>query len=724
MNRILFRLGVLPVILFLFLSGCATDQTVRKNSYNQLNVEIVKAGKFDTGKMWTFDFPPTEYFAKTYNFNPTKEWFDKARLSALRLPNCTASFVSEDGLVLTNHHCARSSLDSVSRKGEKLAEDGFYAATLDEERKVPGLYIDQLVVMEDVTNEVQEAFNKGKTDNQRLANQMIAISEIQDRYQEKYKKLALQDSMVFKVVEFYNGGRYSLYGYKRYTDLRIVFAPEEAMAFFGGDPDNFTYPRYDFDCSIYRVYVNGKPYKTPDYFKYSSTGAKDSEAVFVIGNPGRTSRLLTIAQLEYLRDYVYPNYIETYTRVGAIFSDYVKDHPEAKLKYMNTIFLIENSRKAITGYLGALKSRVIMAKKKDFENKFKSEVEGNPELKKEYGNPWSAISKYQMELNSIYDVSSALSFRGRLKSKVFLLASDIVDFAKDMEGSVDYLPQRYQGDNIDSIKIELYPKNFIAEVEKNVLAFQLEMMDQEFGGKNEAFNKLLAGRTPDEAADDIAKSSVLFSKEKTMELLSKTPKEILASSDPLIDFVEATRQQAHKVRNESLQIQEELKANVQVLGKALYSIYGTSIPPDATFTLRIADGIVEGYPYNGTIAPPMTTFYGLYDRYYSFGEKAPWNLSPRWINPPSDFKLRTPMNLVSTNDIIGGNSGSPVVNKDLQVVGLIFDGNIESLAGNIIYDDSVNRAVSVHSAAILEGLDKIYKAERIVKELKTGKIAQ
>jgi hypothetical protein len=724
MNRILLKSRLLFLVVFLFISGCATQQVVRTNSYNHLNLEIIKAGKFDTGKMWTFDFPPTEYFAKTYNFTPTKEWFDKARLSALRLPNCTAFFVSEDGLVLSNHHCARSSLDSVSRDGEKLAEDGFYASTLDEERKVPDLFIDQLVVMEDVTNEVQEAFNSGVSEYQKMSNKMLAISEIQDRYEEKYKKIAPQDSMVFKVVEFYNGGRYSLYGYKRYTDIRLVFAPEEVMAFFGGDPDNFTYPRYDFDCSMFRIYENGKPLKTSNYFRFNPAGAKDSEAVFVVGNPGRTSRLLTIAQLEYLRDYVYPNYIETYTRIGSIYSEYVKENPEAKLKYMNTIFGLENSRKAVTGYLEGLKDRIIMAKKKDFENKFKAAVKGNPELNREYGDPWSEISKYQAELNSIYDVSNAFSFRGRSKSKVFILASDIVDFAVEQNSSEEFMPRHHSGNNRDSSKIDIYPKNFVPEIEEKILAFQMDIMDQDFNGDNQAFNKLLAGRTPEQAAGNISKSSILFSKEKTMELLSKSPEEILSSTDPIIEFVAATRQQARELKIKSAQLQEKLKANVQILGKALYAVYDTQIPPDATFTLRIADGVVKGYDYNGTIAPPVTTFYGLYDRYYSFGEKAPWNLSQRWINPPSSFKLSTPMNFVSTNDIIGGNSGSPVVNKDLQVVGLIFDGNIESLAGNIIYDDTKNRSVAVHSAAILEGLDKIYKAERIVRELEAGKISR
>ncbi len=361
--------------------GCGSQQPITK-SY--ANLDEVQAGKFDNGKMWTFDFPPTEYFAKTYNFNPDKAWFEKARLAALRLPNCSASFVSEDGLVMTNHHCARGPLDEVTKEGERLAETGFYAPTLDDERKVPNFYIDQLRVMEDVTAEVQTAFESGKIDNQKIANRLEKISEIQKRYAEKYKESAPQDSMVFNVVTFYNGGRYSLYGYKRFTDIRIVYAPEEVMAFFGGDPDNFTYPRYDFDCSFFRVYDNGKPMKTENFFKFSPAGAQEGDAVFVIGNPGNTSRLLTITQLEYLRDYVYPTSINNYANIEKIYSSYVEKHPDAKLKYMSLIFGLANSRKAITGYVDGLRDPVLMAKKKDFENKFKTVVESNSELKEKY----------------------------------------------------------------------------------------------------------------------------------------------------------------------------------------------------------------------------------------------------------------------------------------------------------------------------------------------------
>jgi hypothetical protein len=678
-----------------------------------IDLEKVQAGQFDTGKMWTFDFPPIDYFAKTYNFTPSKEWFDKARLSALRLPNCTASFVSEDGLVMTNHHCARSALDSVNREGERLAEVGFYAATLNDERKASNIFIDQLLVMEDVTKEVQKAFDSGTTDNTKVANRMAKMQEIQKRYSAKYKTSAPQDSMVFSVVSFYNGGRYSLYGYKRYTDVRLVYAPEDMMAFFGGDPDNFTYPRYDFDCAFFRVYDNGKPLKTANFFRFSQDGAQEGDAVFVIGNPGRTNRLKTVAQLAYLRDVVYPSSIETYEKVGKIYSSYIAAHPEAKLKYLNTIFGLENSRKAITGYLNGLQDPVLMAKKKDFEKKFQKAMLDKPELTKKYGDPWSDIAQYQSELTALYAKFDALRFRGRIFPRYLSLAADLVNVANQSKDSF-----------ADSTRTKFYPSHLTPEVEKRLLAFRLSVMERALAGKDEPFDKLMAGRTPEKAAEDLSANSVVASKEKTQALLAGTPEAVLKSSDPLIAFVVAEQMRAKGIQKRYNDINEKLQAGEQMLGNAMYEVYGTQIPPDATFTLRIADGIVKGYEYNGTIAPPITTFYGLYDRYYSFGMKDPWKLSERWVNPPATFKMNTPMNFVSTNDIIGGNSGSPVININLQIVGLIFDGNMESLPGDFIFDDTSNRSVAVHSSGLLEGLEQIYKVERIAKELRAGKIVQ
>jgi hypothetical protein len=686
---------------------------MKGSAYNYIDFDTVHAGQYDTGKMWTFDFPPIEYFTKTYGFTPTKEWFEKARLSALRLPNCTASFVSEDGLVMTNHHCARSALDSVTREGERLAEQGFYASTLEEERRATNIYIDQLLVMEDVTREVQQAFDSGTADDIKIEQREAKIKEIQKRFSAQYKTMAPQDSMIFSVVSFYNGGRFSLYGYKRYIDVRLVYAPEEVMAFFGGDPDNFTYPRYDFDCAFFRIYENGRPIKTSNFFRFSQEGAKEGDAVFVIGNPGRTNRLETIAQLNYRRDVVYPASIETYMKFEDIYSSYVKKHPEEKLKHLNKIFGYANSRKAVTGYLNGLRDQVLMTKKKDFEKNFRNTVLTDSRRHALYGNPWNTIETNQAEIASISQELNALNFQSRLQSKYLSLAANLIDLASRSSDSIS-----------ESAQSTFYPSDLTPEIEKHLLAFRLDILTKALGTRNKAFSTLLAGRTPEQTAEDLAKGYVLSSKEKTAALLAQSPSTILQSSDPLIQFVIAIQPRFHELQRKYDTANKKLQASVQILGKAMYEIYGTHIPPDATFTLRIADGTVKGYEYNGTLAPPVTTFYGMYDRYYSFGMQEPWKLPERWVNPPASFKINTPMNFVSTNDIIGGNSGSPVINKELQVVGLIFDGNIESLPGNFIFDDAKNRSVSVHSSGILECLEKIYKTERITKELRAGKITQ
>lgn len=724
MKRIPFILLISCFAITLLFWGCSSQSHLTHQCTCHSKVATVSAGEFDTGKMWTFDFPPSDYFARTYSFTPSKEWFEKARLAALRLPNCSASFVSEDGLVMTNHHCARGALDEVTREGERLAEEGFYAATLDEERKVPNLYIDQLILIEDVTEEVQQAFDRGKDENEKMANRAAKIFEIQQRYAEEYREKMPNDSLVFNVVSFYNGGKFSVYGYKRYTDIRLVYAPEEVVAFFGGDPDNFTYPRYDFDCAFFRIYENGKPLKTANFFRFSPIGAQEGDAVFIIGNPGRTSRLQTVAQLQFLRDYAYPTMVETYKRVGDIYTEYVRKHPEEKLKHMNTIFGLENSRKAITGYLSGLEDPIIMAKKVDFENKLRNAVESNAELRKKYGDPWSTIAKNQAKYNELYPKLNALTFRGRTRSQLFTIASDVLEYARAMKMPEEQRQPKYKGNQLDSTRVKLFPATFALELEQELLAYQLDVMVRSLGTANKALNNLLKNRTPQEAAKELLSTSVLASKEKTLALLEQSPDNILNSQDPVLVFVKEIQPYAAELRQQAQMIQDEIQANGQILGRALYDVYGTRIPPDATFTLRISDGVVKGYEYNGTLAPAYTTFYGMYDRYYSFQKKEPWNLPARWATPPPSFNLSTPFNFVSTCDIIGGNSGSPVINKNLEVVGLVFDGNIESLPGDVIFDETKNRAVAVHSAGILEALEKIYNAQRIVKELKTGKIEE
>jgi hypothetical protein len=715
--RIAFVMSIVLATVLL-LSGCSAPQALQSAPAKGFSaIDSVKAGKFDTGKMWTFDFPPVEYFASTYHFNPTKEWFDKVRLSAVRIPGCSAAFVSEDGLFMTNHHCSRSSLQRVQKEGEKLVEVGFYAPALADERKT-AIYVDQLVVMDDVTKEIQAAFDRGTTDSARSAMRTAAISDVQKRYSAKYHETS-KDSMVFSVLAFYNGGRYSLYGYKRYTDVRLVFAPEEKSAFFGGDPDNFTYPRYDFDCAFFRVYDDGKPLKTSNFFKFSATGPEEGEPVFVIGNPGTTNRLMTLAQLETLRDYQYPASIDANASRKHVLNSFVEQHPDKKLEYLNTIFGIENSLKAQTGYLGGLQDPYLMAKKVDFEANFKRAVAENPTLQTKYGDPWKQIADFEGQRRALMNESNALS-TGNTRSQLMNIAGRLVDRARGgadpRAGGMPGGPGGPGGFGRGPI----FPANFVLEIEKPLLADQLTFMKKRLGNQNASFNALLAGQTPEQAAARIAGMTSLSNKDSVEALSKAKADDVLASVDPLIKFVAETRPRATELQAKLADIRDREAVPAQSLGRAMYEVFGTSIPPDATFSLRIADGIVKGYNYNGTYAPSFTTFYGLYDRYYSFGKSSPWLPGEKWIPAPADLNLSTPMNFCSTNDAIGGNSGSSVINRKLEVVGLLFDGNIESLPGNIIYDETYNRSVNVHTAGILEGLQKVYKAGRLADELRKG----
>lgn len=703
-------------VSLIFLAGCSgsKDLLYEKTS----GYENVKAGTFDNGKMWTFDFPPIKYFESEYNFSPSAEWFENARLAALRLPGCSASFVSEDGLVMTNHHCIRTALDQVNREGENLPENGFFAQTLEEERKVPNLYIDQLVLIEDVTDQIKSAFEAGKTDEERVQKRQDKIRELEREYSKK-------TGLICNVVTFFNGGKYSMYGYKRYNDVRLVFAPETQVAYYGGDYDNFTYPRYDLDVAFYRVYdENGKPLKTKHYFKWNKEGAKEGDLIFVIGNPGRTNRLFTIAQLNFLRDYSYPYQLDMLKGLVDIYSDYLKKHPDKKLKYQSMLFGFSNSLKAFTGYHGGLKDPYLMAKKIDFEQNFRNTINSNPTLKSRYGKIWEEIAEYQKQKSKYFYKVNAMNIRARgVKSLYFQIAADLVEFAEQMKLPDEKRAPRFKDSVLANTKQRFLPKDIDREIQLALLILQLKDMQKAFGNELKPLNTLIAGLSADEAATKLDNTTIVFNNEEISKLLDN-PDAIFNSQDPFVRFVLETKKYGEELTKKYQEIQQKEQAKVQLLGNAIFDIYGTSLPPDATFTLRISDGVVKGYEYNGTIAPPITTFYGMYDRYYSFKGYQDWDLPEKWKNPPASFDLSTPYNFVSTADIIGGNSGSPLVNKNLEVVGLAFDGNIESLPGNFIFDDTKNRTVAVHTAGMTEALLDIYGAKRIVDELLNGKIKE
>ena len=712
----------LILFILIFIAGCSSsgqlqnDYNANQPDYSWLNLDTIKAGKFDTGRMWTFEYPPIKYFKETYNFTPTQEWLHDVRLSALRFATyCSASFVSGDGLIMTNDHCARESVTEVSSDSEDLSKNGFWAKTLADEKPVPGLFVDQLVLLKDVTSEIQQEIAQGKTEAEKELNKEKAIAEIE-------KKESDSTGLEVSVVPLYNGGRFSLYGYKRYTDVRLVFSPESEMGFFGGDYDNFTYPRYDLDCSFFRVYDNGKPLKTEHYFKWSANGASDGEPVFVVGNPGSTNRLNTVSQLEYFRDITYPRMVDLLNSLVDVYSKLISENPDRTSELTDQLLKYTNSLKAYKGMLEGLRDPVLMQKKRDFEDKFKTDVQSNPKLNQLYGNLWKEIAENRNDLRKISNEQYALEMNPVETSEYFTIAQELVELAQQLKLSEDQRYYYYRGDELDTTISEIYPEEFDPVQNKKLLEEQLHVMVKYLGNENTYVKELVGNRSVKQAAEYLISRSSLTGEDKIKELVKKGPDAILNSKDPFITFIIKSENRRKELQQESSQLETQNDWLSEELGKALFDVYGTSIPPDATFTLRISDGVVKGFPYNGTIAPPITTFYGLYNRYYSFNKKFPWSLPERWQNPPKDFDLSTPFNFVATNDIIGGNSGSPVINEKGEIVGLAFDGNIQSLPGSFIFSTEENRMVAVHSEGIIEALKDIYKANRLVDELKTGGI--
>ena len=715
--RFLFGSFVKRAALSVILVAFFMSFQVFAQSADWMNLDTMKAGKFDTGKMWTFEYPPMDYFSQAYNFEPDEAWFEHVRMSALRFANyCSASFVSADGLVMTNHHCARQSVTQVTKEGEDLNASGFIAQTLQDERPVPGLYVDQLVLFQDVTDEVIDEINKGTTDEERAKFENDVISKIEERE-------AAATGLEVAITPLYNGGKYSLYGYKRYTDVRLVLAPEDQLGFFGGDPDNFTYPRFNLDCSFFRVYdEDGNPLKTENFFKWSENGAAVGEPVFVVGNPGNTDRLNTVAQLEYARDIQYPRTLSLLTSLSDMYKEMLKKDPSRRLELQDMIFSFDNSVKAYGGILDGLRDPVLMQRKKDFEKTFRAAVEADPEMKAKYSNLWDKIADSRKQLGEISNKNFALSMNRLSTPQYFFIADEVIAIAENLKLPESERDDLYVGEELNNTLATLFPEDFDAEMNKALLENKINSLYMYLGADDSLVKKFTGGKQGKEAVEYVLSNSKITNLEDVKDFLKEGPDEVLKGDDPFIYFMMNSKDRAAEYSKKVNEIVEVESAYSQQLGVAVFEIYGTSIPPDATFTLRLADGVVEGFPYNGTYAQPYTTFYGLYDRYYGQGKEFPWSLPQRWTPPPADFDLATPFNFVSTNDIIGGNSGSPVINKNAEIVGLAFDGNIQSLPGNFIFRTEENRTVSVHSSGMYEAIDKVYKLKRLSAELKAGKI--
>lgn len=676
--------------------------------------DSLRAGRFDSGKMWTFEYAPARYFTQTYGFQADSAWFTNARLSALRIPGCSASFVSPNGLVVTNHHCARGAVTRVTRAGESLLDTGFYAKALTEERPIENYYADQLIAIQDVSDEVFAALDAATDDAARRDARRTVFGTIQQRLQGQYDQP--NRPVRVEVTALYNGGRYSAYVFRRYTDVRLVAAAELQLGFFGGDADNFTYPRHALDFAFFRIYGDdGRPLQTPNHFTWSRAGVKEGDVVFVIGNPGPTNRLNTVAQLEYLRDVQVPAQVAIQSSRLAVLTDFMDAHkgePSAAA-VRNTAFGISNSLKAGIGRLDALNRPEILARRRDAERMFRDSIAAKPELNTRYGRAFDRIAEIQTAKRAFAaDVAAFAYFESANYSPTIL--------RRALEASA-YLrtAARAPADSAAARQRLLRLGDGRAEIEVQLLADRFADFQTYFGASDPITRAALQGRSPADAAAALIAASTLASQAATERAVTQGT----LASDPAVRLMETIIPRLLRYQSEMGALNTEESGLESDLGRARFDVYGTAVPPDATSSPRITDGVVRSYDYNGTRAPPYTTFFGMYDLNSAFGQDSEWNLPGRWLPPPPDLDLDTPLNFVSTADTYGGNSGSPAVTPQLELVGLNFDRNVEGLSRDYIYLPERGRNIMVDVRAILEALDDVYDADRIVLEILTGEMA-
>ena len=686
---------------------------MRRSSFPVLLLLIVFASSTpsvaDEG-MWTFDNPPLKQLKDRYGFTPAQQWLDHIRLSSVRFNDGgSGSFVSPNGLAITNHHVAFGQLQKLSNAQKDYVRDGFYARTQAEELKCTDLELNVLMSMENVTARVQGVVKPGMTEKQALDARKGERARIE---KESLDSTHLRSD----VVSLYAGGEYWLYRYKKYTDVRLVFAPEQQTAFFGGDPDNFTYPRYDLDFALLRAYENGRPAATKDYLRWNAKGAADGELVFVSGHPGGTERGLTLAQLETQRDLIYPERLARNKRQLQAVRAYAARGPEQARQAADMIFGLENTIKAFTGeYKGMDKN--LFDKKRTEEADLRAKVASNPEWRRDYGDAWDAIAAATKRRRELFKLQQYRSISSG--SELAGLARQIVVYVAEIKKPDSERLDGYHDSQLDELKFYLFsPAPIYPEFEGALLTQSLQDSLDQLGPNDPFVMAVLDGRQPAEVAAQTVRGTKLKDPAFRKSLVEGGAAALAASTDPMIVLARKADPYFRDLRKDYEEsVESVLTSAGEKIAKARFAIFGKSIYPDATFTLRLTYGTVQGYPMNGTKAPSKTTFYGLYDRAASFDFKPPFNLMPRFMQRKDKIDLPTPLNFVASLDIIGGNSGSPVINQNGEFVGIIFDGNIESLTGNFEYIEETNRAVAVHSAAIIEALRKVYDAAPLADEL-------
>ncbi len=665
---------------------------------------VIGTATADEG-MWLFNALPVDMLKNKYDFEPTDEWTEHLMKSSVRFNvGGSASFISSNGLVLTNHHVGSDTLGKLSDETNNYLKDGFLAKTMAEELKAPDLELNQLVNIVDVTDKV----NAAVADDMEVADAAAARRKVIGEVVQAAKE---ESGLRSDVITLFGGGRYHLYQFKKYTDVRLVWAPESAAAFFGGDYDNFNYPRYCLDACIFRVYEDDKPAVIEHFLKWSDNGAAEDELVFVSGNPGRTRRIYTVDALKNERDNSLPYALNYFRRREILFQQFGLRGVEEARRAKDSLFGTQNGRKLYVGKLGGLQDPVLVNAKTEEEKKFREAILADPEL-----------AQYDAAFAKIAEISKQKAARQgtgiRISSQLFTIAQTLVQMAEeDMKPSAERLP-KFRDASRESLEQQLFSEAPIyKDLDQAMMADSIGRTCELLGADSETSQLVLDGVSPNERASICVNGTKLEDIAYRNKLAEGGQQAIEACEDPMIKLALAVDAHVRAEQKASEELGESEKQAYAQIAEALFATKGTSTYPDATFSLRLAFGPVSGYELNGEQIPAWTTMGDVFNHMDNHSGLEDYQLPQRWLDRRDKIKPETPYNFVCTADIIGGNSGSPVVNKDLELVGLIFDGNLESLPGDYVYDDRKARSVSVHSSAIREALQYVYDAEHIVDQL-------
>lgn len=661
--------------------------------------------------MWLYDDPPRQLLKEKYGFELSEAWLEHLQKSSVRFNSGgSGSFVSQDGLILTNHHVGAGALQKLSDAQHDYRRNGFCARAREDEKRCMDLELNVLMRIEDVTDRVNAVVKPGMKAEEAFAARRAVMAKIE-------KEALDTTGLRSDVVTLYLGAQYHLYYYKKYTDVRLVFAPEQQIAFFGGDPDNFEYPRFALDICLFRAYDNGKPARVEHSLQWSPQGVSEGDLVFVSGHPGHTSRQLTIAELEYLRDEEYPYRLQRLHDLEVMLLTYSSRSEENARRAKGNLFGVQNGRKAMEGkYAGLLDPR-LMAHKQSAEDRLRFAVSQEPTAKEALSS-WERIAEAQQVIARNALNYGLLEGANALNSELFSIARTLVRAVEEKSKPNGERLREFRDSNLESLEFRLFSERpLYDDLEQTKLANSLTWFVGQLGCRHPLVQKVLAGESPRSRAAELVLGTRVNDVAVRRRLYAGTMADIEAVHDPMIELVQSIDPEARGVRK-IIEAQHEVVRQAHArITQAMFALEKGSSYPDATFTLRLAFGDVRGYEENGQQIPFQTTFAGLYERAAAHHHKPPFDLPQRWMDRKDKLDLSTPFNFVSTADITGGNSGSPVVNRRGEFVGVIFDGNIHSLVLDFAYTDRQARAVSVNSQAIIESLQKVYDAGELAEEL-------